>query len=191
LNYFKNKSGKAMMTSALLPPRGIFIPTHMIFNPQLPPAVLVTWIQLRCLAWRGWDTPPFSISELATLIGIHPNRLHKHLSHLKDISALSWRTAGHGKLILSFPEEPSAKPEKHAVPSNFPDTRIQNSEIQELPDSPSYFPSRILGYLSFQEDQEAFSYLPSIYFNPPSEPDNPCYNENALHLLDGLSGHGQ
>jgi hypothetical protein len=130
----------------------------MIFNPQLPPAVLVTWIQLRCLAWDGWVIPPLSISELAALIGIHPARLHSHLSQLQDISALSWRTAGYGKRIVSFPEEPTVKTDNQAEAPNLPGSKILNPHDRVSPDPPSYFPPRIMGYLSFHEGQEAFSF---------------------------------
>jgi hypothetical protein len=146
------------MNQPLLPPRGIFIPTRMIFYPDLPSTVLVTWIQLRCLAWSGWDTPPFSISELAALIGIHPTRLHRHLSQLQDISALVCHTAGSEKLILSFPEEPTIKTENHAEAPNLPCSTILNSQDRESSDPPSYFPDQIMGYLSIQEDQEEIPY---------------------------------
>lgn len=147
------------MAPPLLPPRGIFIPTHMIFNTQLPAAVLVTWIQLRCLAWSGWVTPPYSISEFASLISIHPARLHRHLSQLQEISALSWSATQYGKLILSFPQEPTVRTENQAVAHILPDSAIYNSHNRELIDPPSYFPPQILGYLSDQEEQEAFSDL--------------------------------
>lgn len=139
------------MPRPLLPPRGIFIPTHMIFNTQIPPAVLVTWIQLRCLAWRGWVTSPLSISELASLLGIHPARLHRHLFQLHEISALSWRSAGNEKIIVVFPEEPSVEAKNQAGNPAF-----LNSPDKESPALASYFPRQILGYLSYQEDQEGF-----------------------------------
>jgi hypothetical protein len=145
------------MTHPFLPPRGIFVPTQMIFNTQLPSAVLVTWIQLRCLAWSGWVTPPLCISELAAIIGIHPARLHRHLSQLQDISALSWRTTRDGKLILSFPEDQTIKTENQAVTPIDPSSVILNSQNPKALDPPSYFPAHILGYLSFQEDQDGFS----------------------------------
>jgi hypothetical protein len=144
------------MTHSLLPPRGIFVPTKMIFNGQLPSAVLVTWIQLRCLAWRGWVTPPLSIPELASLIGIHPARLNRHLAQLQDLSALACRNTRSGKLILSFPEEPSAKPENQAAALDRPDSANLNSHPLESPDPATYFPTKILGYLSYQEDQNGY-----------------------------------
>jgi hypothetical protein len=145
------------MAQPLLPPRGIFIPTHMIFNTQLPPAVLVTWIQLRSLAWSGWVTPPLSIPELASLISIHPARLYRHLSHLQDISALSCRTTQDGKLILSFPEEPTAKTDNQAAASIHPGSTVPNSQDRESLDLNSYFPTQILGYLAYQENPEGYA----------------------------------
>jgi hypothetical protein len=145
------------MPQPLLPPRRIFIPTRMIFNDQIPPAVLVTWIQLRCLAWKGWVTPPLSIPEFASLISIHPARLYKHLSQLQDISALSWRTTQAGKYILSFPEEPTLRSENQDVKPSLPGSKISNSQDCDSLDPPSYFPPKILGYLSYQEEQVGFS----------------------------------
>ena len=142
-----------------MPPRGIFIPTHMIFNTQLPPAELVTWIQLRCLAWDGWVTPPFSIPELASLIGIHPNRLHKHLSHLQEISALAWRITKAGKLILSFPEEPAARTVNQPSAAILPGASIPYPQGRDTLATPSYFPPQILGYLSYPEEPEGFPTL--------------------------------
>jgi hypothetical protein len=126
----------------------------MIFNPQLPPAVLVTWIQLRSLAWAGWVTPPLSISKLAALIAIHPTRLTKHLSQLQGISALVCHTSGHGNIIVAFPEEPTVIQENHAEYRNHAGSTYLSSENQESLDPPSYFPPQILGYLSINEDQE-------------------------------------
>ncbi len=145
------------MPAPLLPPRGIFVPTRMIFNQQLPAAVLVTWIQLRCLAWSGWATPPLSIPELASLTGIHPARLNRHLSQLEEISSLSCRTGVTGKIIISFPEDPIAIPESHAEDRNHVDSTLPSSEQHASPGPSSYFPRQILGYLSFQEDLDEFS----------------------------------
>ncbi len=146
------------MTHSLLPPRGIFVPTQMIFNTQIPSAVLVTWIQLRSLAWSGWVTPPLSVPELASIIGIHPARLQRHLAQLQDISALVSRSTGNGKLILSFPEEQIMNRENQATTPDLQvsDIAILNSRDRESSAIPSYFPARILGYLSYQEDLDGF-----------------------------------
>ena len=163
------------MTHHLLPPRGIFIPTRMIFNTQLPPAVLVTWIQLRCLAWNGWETPPMSISEFASLIAIHPNRLQRHLSQLHDISALSWSTTKNGELILFFSEEPTVRIENQASAPILAGSTIPYSQDRESLEPPSYFPPQILGYLSYKEHPEGFSNIQGCHKPIPRD-----------HFCDGI-----
>jgi hypothetical protein len=144
------------MTQSLLPTRGIFVPNRMIFNTQLPSAVLVTWIQLRCLVWRGWVTPPFSLPQLASIIGIHPARLQRHLAQLQDESALVCQSARDGKLILSFPEDPTTNTGDQAATQDLRGTAVFNSITRGSPEPASYFPARILGYLSYEEDQDKF-----------------------------------
>jgi hypothetical protein len=161
------------MNQSLLPPRGIFIPTHMIYNTQLPPAVLVTWIKLRSLAWKGWVTPPLNLAELASLVDIHPTRFHKHLSQLLDISALSCRSTQAGKLILSFPEEPTSGTDNQASASIHPGSTVLNSQDRESLDPTSYFPPRILGYLSYQEDPEGCTNNQGSHVHPHIKRDHP------------------
>ena len=142
------------MRQHLLPPRGIFIPTQMIFHSQLSSAVILTWIRLRCLAWDGWSAPPLSIPELASLLGIHPARLSRHLFHLQEISSLSWQTTVNGKIILSFPEEPTIMAENHVNTQIHTSSTMISSMDREVPGSHSYFPHQIMGYLTNQDDQE-------------------------------------
>ena len=92
------------MARPLLPPRGVVIPTQMIYHPQLPPAVVLTWIQLRGLAWDGTHTPPLSMQELVALTGKRQATIYGHMSQLRDIAALSWVATGQGKIIVSFAE---------------------------------------------------------------------------------------
>jgi hypothetical protein len=134
-----------------LPPRGIFIPTTMLFHSELPSAVLLTWIQLRALAWKGWSTPPLSLSELASLIGIHPNRLEKHLANLQGLAALSLRSDGNGKLVVSFPEPPALKPAQPAMRSGLPTPSPSSILTKEASSPASYFPRQILGYITYSD----------------------------------------
>ncbi len=145
-----------MLTSSLRPPRGIFIPTRMIFNPHLPPTVLVTWIQLRSLAWGGWVTPTLNMQELGTLTGKSQVQLYRHLSQLRHINALSWRTTESGSIIVSFEDEPAEQLKSIKKSPAVPGSRIPDTTNSEALYPPSYFPSRILGYLSFDEDEEGF-----------------------------------
>ncbi len=139
--------------------RGVFVPTPLIFHPQLPASVLVSWIKLRSLAWDGWRTPPMSLPELASHLGLHPQRLVRHLAQLEEISALSLHKTAGGKIILSFPQQPvplptaipatpaSASPAPYAAPLQ-PDATLA-----------SYFPTRILGYLSYEDDEHDPLYI--------------------------------
>ncbi len=146
------------MAHPTLPPRGIFVPTQLIFHPELPSAVLVTWIQLRSLAWDSWITPPMNLPDLAAHIGIHPSRLNRHLAQLQDISALSCHFEGYGKIIISFPEESAVRKDNYASNRNNTGATIHNSINPEKSVARSYFPQKILGYLSFDDDEEGALY---------------------------------
>lgn len=145
------------MIRSLLPPRGIFIPTRMIFNHLLPPAVLITWIQLRCLAWDGRVTPSLSMQELTILTGKGKSTLYAHMSHLRAVSALRWRSAGQDTIIISFPDEPTKDNVNINEPPNFPDSKMTDYRNTDLDPPSSYFPAQILGYLSIQDEDEGFS----------------------------------
>jgi hypothetical protein len=153
-----------------LPPRGIFVPTVLIFHDDLPPAPLRTWMQLRCLAWAGWSTPPMSLSEIAAKLGIHPSRLSKHLAQLTDNSALSYHLVGQGKIVITFPDQPPFMPE----PDNtFPDSTGDDTFKSGDRDSTlpaSYFPKRILGYISYEDDEEDLLIAGEIYSKPTQNP---------------------
>lgn len=142
------------MIRSLLPPRGIFIPTRMIFDHKLPPAVLLTWMQLRCLAWDGRVTPSLSMQELTTLTGKSKSTLHAHMSHLRAVSALRWRSDGQGTIIVSFDSEPFSNPAIQSGPTRDPDLKMDDFRKSELALRSSYFPAQILGYLSIQEADE-------------------------------------
>jgi hypothetical protein len=135
-----------------LPPRGIFVPTTLIFHADLPPAPLRTWMQLRCLAWTGWSTPPLTVAELASHLGIHPARLSRHLAQLKDSLALSWRIAGNEKIIITFPEKFTGLQDGQGDTQSYAKPVTHTIERPETHNSASYFPAKILGYLSYEDD---------------------------------------
>ena len=97
------------MTRPQLPPRGVFVSSRMIYHPQLPPAVILTWIQLRGLAWGGTVTPPLSMQELADLTGKCQATIYSHLELLRQMRRLSWSSAGNASIIVSFAKAPSKK----------------------------------------------------------------------------------
>jgi hypothetical protein len=150
-----------------LTPRGIFVPTTLIFHADLPPATLRTWIQLRCLAWTGWSTPPLSMAELASRLGIHASRLSKHLAQLKESSALTWRFAGNEKIVISFPEEFTELPAGQADSQSHLMPVKHLLERPETQSTASYFPAKILGYLSYEDDELEYPVEDDICFLHP------------------------
>jgi hypothetical protein len=143
------------MSQPSLPPRGVVVPTQIIFHPELPSAVLVTWIKLRSLAWEGWSTQPMSIPQLAAYLGIHPARLNRHLAQLQELSSLSYRNLNREKIIISFPEESISRPTAPIPGINKVDPVAIDSERTEQSFPASYFPARILGYISYYDEDDA------------------------------------
>ncbi len=178
LNLSSINSKKAMSTTSFLPPRGIFVPTQIIFHPELPSASLVTWIQLRCLAWRGWSTPPLSIAELASLTGIHPARLQRHLAQLAELSTLSWRTLRDGKVIVSFPADTATQPDSYEEAHYTPVGSTSVNKKIDTTDHASYFPRQILGYLAYPEDQEEYSPVEDHGNSIAIKIEDPCFTSS-------------
>jgi hypothetical protein len=158
-----------MLNPSTLPPRGVFVPTSMLFHSELPSSVLLTWIQLRALAWRGWSTPPMSLPEFASLLGIHPSRLEKHLDHLQSVSALKLRSINSGKLVVSFPQQPPASPEEQPQPLVLSTSSVTNLPLRESSELASYFPHQILGYLT-PDDQPATPPTPAMPVSTGEQP---------------------
>lgn len=96
------------------------------------------------------------MQELTALTGKSQARLYRHMSQLRHLAALSWRSTGQGSIIVSFADEPSEQNMPNKKPPSIPDSKILDSKNLELPYPRSYFPSQILGYLSFEEDEEGF-----------------------------------
>jgi hypothetical protein len=142
------------MTHPSLPPRGIFIPTRIIFHTELPSMVLVTWIKLRSLAWKGWENPPMSLPQLAAHLGIHPARLTRHMAMLQELSTLSYREASGDKITISFPEDSSHMPGTQFINQNNQPKASARMKEQDPAELAAYFPTRILGYLSYENDEE-------------------------------------
>jgi hypothetical protein len=94
------------MARPLLPPRRYSIPTHMIFKSQLPPAVFLTWLQLRSLTWCGQDIPPFSSQDWFDLTGTSRTTFFRHLNLLQAKNALRWHSPQPGVICVSFAAAP-------------------------------------------------------------------------------------
>ncbi len=174
-----------MLTSSPLPPRGVFVPTAMLFHSQLPSSVLLTWIQLRALAWQGWSTPPLSLPEFASLLGIHPARLSRHRDQLQSLSALSVHHNGNDKLVLSFPPESVAEPGSLPAQSSVPLPPASTTHETSAREPASYFPRQILGYITYDED------MPPSQSSPIPTPVKETPIDTALRVnkLPSLSLH--
>jgi hypothetical protein len=105
-----------MMALPPLPPRRFSIPTHVIFGSQLPPAVFLTWLQLRSLTWCGQELPPFSLQAWVDLTGTSRTTFLRHLAFLQEKHALRWSSTGRGLLNVSFigASFPSCSPARSA-----------------------------------------------------------------------------
>lgn len=94
------------MPRPLLPPRGLYISSYLLFNPQMKPAVRETLMRLMALAWwqkEHHQTPPLSIFELARLTHKSPRTIHGHLAILRDeLAALRLQPAGDGLYVIAF-----------------------------------------------------------------------------------------
>jgi hypothetical protein len=133
--------------------QGIFIPTHLIYHPHLSPAILVAWVRLNCLAQDGRIAAALSIQQLVQFTGKSQVTILRHLSQLKSISALDWRSTEDGKIIISFHDGLSDIPEPSVGFPGITDSTAVNTNNQDLSPVAHYFPPRILGYLSYHADQ--------------------------------------
>lgn len=129
------------MKLPLLPPRGIFVVTALLFDHALPPSVKETLLQILALAWSNpaHETPPLPFSQLASLTGKSATTLHGHITVLRNYrAALRLRRAGHGTLVVSLAEwlytsAPERRPEedleKSGVSKN-PEILVNSKEEQ-------------------------------------------------------------
>jgi len=114
------------MTKALLPPRGTFIPSKILYDLDIPATVRDTYAQLHGLAWGNGDseTPPLSFEQLKGITGKSQAALYNHMTLLRIRGALRWRSAGSPSvIIISFAD-------RDAIPV-FQDSRILESPVKE------------------------------------------------------------
>lgn len=114
------------MTRPKIPPRGVFVPSKLLFDghlPQekrMPPVVRDTAVQLMALSWGKDETPPISLSEFSELTGKSIPTLYAHMGLLRLWGALRWRPSGNATIIVELLD--GLRP-------------VGNSENSEVPDS--------------------------------------------------------
>ena len=93
------------MPRPILPPRGAFIATRVIFHPAMPANLKDTLIQLIALAWSSLThtTPPLTLSQMANLTGKPERRLFFHIAVLRDqYAALRLQSTGNGIFVVAL-----------------------------------------------------------------------------------------
>jgi hypothetical protein len=86
----------------VLPPRGVFSPSAIVYDKTLAPTVRDTYTMLRGLAWGKSETPPISFAQLEDITGKSRTTIYGHMRELDTRGALRWRSAGDARLIVSF-----------------------------------------------------------------------------------------
>ena len=92
------------MPRPLLLPRYVQVPAAMVYDEMIPETVRFTYVMLRGLAWGSLETPAVSMDQLTEVTGKKQSAIYKHMAFLRDRGALLWRPAGHGTIIVSFPD---------------------------------------------------------------------------------------
>jgi len=117
------------MTRSLLPPRGIFIPASLIYNPSFSSSAFHTWVKLRGLAWGRGETPPLSMQQLVEITGLSQSSLYRQMAYLRSWGALRWRPSEMGTLIITFESEVGSAAR---VPSGAGSLDSENPESPDL-----------------------------------------------------------
>ena len=173
------------MPSLPLPPRGVFVPTALVYATDLSPAAFHTWVQLRGLAWQGGQTPPCTVQDLSKITGKSPSALYGHLAVLKACGALRWRSTGRGSLTIVFdtPKEQADLSDRVAD-----DTRTTARADPRRPSSGDQDGEMGLSGLDsrFQESGVRDSRTPESGISPSLNPIN-----QDMDLKDGLREEGK
>ena len=116
----------------------------MIYNREVPPSVVYTWIQLRGLAWDREETPAISMPQLSDLTGKSQSTLYGHMALLRSWGALRMRPSVKGTFIVSFPADSgefyldgnslppdSENPEKPDLSLNKPINQLEINSVNE------------------------------------------------------------
>jgi hypothetical protein len=91
------------MPKPLLPPRGNFISTRLIFHADIPAPMLITLIQLVALSWNSQNkmTCPLTYRALADLTSKSVRTIYGHLSALQNTyAALRLQSTGDGIFVV-------------------------------------------------------------------------------------------
>jgi hypothetical protein len=119
----------AGMPRPLIPPRGVFVASHLLFDERLTPTVRDTLVQIMALAWSSPDhcTPPLALDTLARLTHKSPRRLKGHIAVLRNnLAALRLQHAGDGQVVYVLADWLFADKNKPCKPLQ-PPCRAENA----------------------------------------------------------------
>jgi hypothetical protein len=86
-------------------PSSLLVPLSLIYDPDLSPAAVHTWMQLRGLAGAAGSTPPLNLAETGAALGKSQSALYQHMALLRSKGALHWHSAGKGQVVFTFPSD--------------------------------------------------------------------------------------
>jgi len=115
------------MPRPLIPPRGAFVSSAVIYDESLSDTMKATYMQLLGLAYGKSETPSLSFQQLSKITNKAIGTLYKHMGALRDRGVLRWRTAQDRTIIVSFPKGASKGQ------AFFTDEENSNSRNREKP----------------------------------------------------------
>lgn len=113
------------MPRSLLPPRGVFVSSYLVYDKDIPPTVRDSWVQLRGLAWGRLETPSLSIQTISELTGKHKSAIYEHLRLLQARGALRWHPGSKSEIIVVFPED-----DNFQLSENMEKLNVNNQEVK-------------------------------------------------------------
>jgi len=90
------------MPRPLVPPHYINVPVGIVYDKDIPPQVLATYIQIRGTAWGEDETPEISVKKLMELTGKSRSTIYGHLGILRDSGWLLFNSTHHAGLTVRF-----------------------------------------------------------------------------------------
>jgi|GEM_PF-4514018 len=126
------------MAGQLIPPRYVNVPSKIIYDEAVQPAVRDTYVQLRGLAWGKEETPPLSMEQITNILHKSRSTLYGHLTILRDQGWLQFSTAQTLTIVVQFIDEPyDEKDSRNSDSVNFinstTDLKNFNDGIKKIP----------------------------------------------------------
>jgi hypothetical protein len=176
------------MGRPLLPPRGVFVPTSILYDLELSATVRDTWAQLRGLAWGQNETPELSPAQITSISGKSQSVVYGHLAMLRAKGALRWRSSRHGTLIFTFYDSQgfSGNQENCSDESEGEAVIFQDSGNQESLDSP---PSLIPPQTKVKEGGKFLNSGKKESRKIPSKKSDPRTKHPAIQLFREITGN--